>query len=177
MTNLSKLSKQVSCNFYNSFYWVGGFKRVSKNSVIFRLVGFNCDSSILRNVRVRSVKWSFGKLIIKGLAFSKLTFGKLTRMEPCHYLCVGDDDTGAQRGSRPCPRSHGVSTAELVVRDKHVSLRSSHSGPCPSLCTAPAPAALCFHGPRPPSPCPKPQVPSARSASGSVKFQRWSLLP
>lgn len=88
---------------------------------------------------------SFGKLIVKRWALGKLTCGKLTRMESHEDLRIGGDEPGAQRGSRTCPRSHGVSGGRTRSRDKHASVRGSE--PALPHARPPRPRAVPAQGP------------------------------
>lgn len=88
---------------------------------------------------------SFGKLIVKRWALGKLTCGKLTRMESHEDLRIGGDEPGAQRGSRTCPRSHGVSGGRARSCDKHASVQGSE--PALPHTRPPHPRAVPAQGP------------------------------
>lgn len=92
---------------------------------------------------------SFGKLIVKRWALGKLTCGKLTRMESHEDLRIGGDEPGAQRGSRTCPRSHGVSGAELGL----ATSTPQYGARSPPFLTR-APHGPGLSQPRAPLPCP-----------------------
>lgn len=110
---------------------------------------------------------SFGKLIVKRWALGKLTCGKLTRMESHEDLRIGGDEPGAQRGSRTCPRSHGVSGGRARSRDKHASVRGSE--PALPHARPPRPRAVPAQGP--------PALPRGPRARRPEFEKSESLLP